>query len=167
VEECQAALKKFLIKFISEIINNLLMDYSWLIFGLLSAFTASLVAIFAKVGLQGVDTNTATAIRAVIMALFLLCIILIQGKFADIKSLFSDNRAMFYILISGVAGALSWLFYFIALKMAKVSQVVPLDRLSIVFALVLAFFFLGEKISLTAGIGAALVAAGIILIALG
>jgi bacterial/archaeal transporter family protein len=143
------------------------MDYLWIIFALLSALAASLVAIFGKMGLQGIDTNIATTIRAIIMALFLIGLILIQGKLHDFRPVLFNSKALFFIVLSGVAGAVSWLFYFIALKMAKVSQVVTIDRMSIVFALLLAFFILGEKISLKAGIGAALVVAGGILIALG
>ena len=143
------------------------MDYVWIIYALLSALAASLVSIFGKIGLQGIDTNTATTIRAVIMALFLIGLILIQGKLHDIKPILLNSKALLYIVFSGIAGALSWLFYFIALKNAKVSQVVSLDRMSIVFALLLAFFILGEKISLKAGIGAALIVVGGILIALG
>ena len=143
------------------------MDYVWIIYALLSALAASLVAIFGKIGLQGIDTNTATTIRAVIMAFFLIGLILIQGKLHDIKPILLNSKALLYIVFSGIAGALSWLFYFIALKNAKVSQVVSLDRMSIVFALLLAFFILGEKISLKAGIGAALIVVGGILIALG
>lgn len=142
------------------------MEYLWIIFALLSALAASLVAIFGKIGLQGIDTNTATAIRAVIMALFLIGLILIEGKLHDIKPILSNSKALTYIVFSGIAGALSWLFYFMALKNAKVSQVVPIDRMSVVFALLLAFFVLGEKISLKAGIGAALIVAGGILIVL-
>ena len=143
------------------------MGYLWIIYALLSALGASLVAIFGKIGLQGIDTNTATTIRAVIMALFLIGLIIIQGKLQDIKPILLNSKALFYIVLSGIVGALSWLFYFIALKNAKVSQVVPIDRMSVVFALLLAFFILGEKISLKAGIGAALVVVGGILIALG
>jgi transporter family protein len=143
------------------------MGYAWIIYALLSALAASLVAIFGKIGLQGIDSNTATTIRAVIMALFLIGLILVQGKLHDIMPILLNSRALTYIIFSGIAGALSWLFYFIALKSAKVSQVVPIDRMSLVFALLLAFFILGEKISLKAGIGAALVVVGGILISLG
>jgi len=143
------------------------MDYVWIIFALLSAFTAALVAIFAKIGLEGIDATTATAVRGVIMALFLVGLIMIEGKVHDTASIFGNSKAVLFIVISGIAGALSWLFYFIALNKAKVSQVAPIDRLSVLFALVLAFIFLGERISLKAGIGAALVVAGAILIALG
>jgi bacterial/archaeal transporter family protein len=143
------------------------MDYLWVIFALLSAASAALVAIFGKIGLQGIDTNTATAIRAVIMAVFLIGVVIVQGKLGEVKGILSGSRTMLFIILSGIAGALSWLFYFIALKNAKVSQIVPIDRMSVVFALVLAFIFLGEKISLKAAIGAALVVAGGIMIALG
>jgi len=143
------------------------MDYLWIIFALLSAVSAALVAIFGKIGLQGIDTNTATAIRAVIMAIFLIGVVIIQGKLGEVRGILSGSRTMLFIILSGIAGALSWLFYFIALKNAKVSQIVPIDRMSVVFALVLAFIFLGEKISLKAAIGAALVVAGGIMIALG
>ncbi|MFA6524641.1 MAG: EamA family transporter [Patescibacteria group bacterium] len=143
------------------------MDNVWIIYALLSAFTAALVAIFGKIGLQGIDTNVATAIRSVVMALFLIGIVLIQGKLVDIRPALTNHKALLYIILSGVAGAVSWLFYFIALKNAKVSQIVPIDRLSVVFALLLAFIILGEKISLQAWIGAVLAVVGGILIALG
>lgn len=143
------------------------MEYLWLIFALLSAISAAAVAIFGKMGLQGVDPNTATAIRAVVMALFLITVVLIQNKFANLSSILENRKAIFYIVLGGVAGALSWLFYFIALKLGKVQQVAPIDRLSVVFAIILAFLFLGEKITLKVGIGAALITVGAILIALG
>jgi len=143
------------------------MDYNWLIFALLSAFTAALVAIFAKMGLQKIDVNTATAIRAVIMALFLISVILIEGKVSQMSSIISNTNAMFYIILSGIAGALSWLFYFLALKFGKVSQVAPIDRLSFVFVIILATLFLGEKLSLKTGIGASFIAVGAIIVALG
>ena len=143
------------------------MEYIWLIFALLSAITASLVAVFGKVGLQGIDTNTATMLRALIMAAFLIGVVAIQGKFADIKTIVANHKALYYIVLSGIAGALSWMFYFLALKGGKVSQVVTIDRLSIVFAIVLAFLFLGEQISFKMAIGAVLIVAGAILLALG
>jgi len=143
------------------------MEHIWILYALLSAILAALVAVFGKIGLQRIDTTTATAIRAVIMALFLTGVIAIQGKLVDVRPILSNSKALFYIALSGVAGALSWLFYFIALRDAKVSQIVPFDRMSVVFALILAFFILGETISLKAAIGAVLVVAGGLLIALG
>lgn len=143
------------------------MDYLWIIYALLSALMAALVAIFGKIGLQGIDTNTATAVRAVIMALFLIGLITVQGKLNNIRPIIENHKALSFIVLSGLAGALSWLFYFIALKNAKVSQIVPLDRMSVVFALLLALFILGEKITIKAALGAILVVIGGILIALG
>ena len=142
------------------------MDYLWLILALLSAVAAAFVGIFAKIGLANIDTNTATAIRAVIMALFLILVVLVEGKLVNVSSILSDKSAMFYIVLSGIAGALSWLFYFLALKLGEVSQIVPIDRLSIVFAIILAVLFLGEKLSWKVGIGAALMAVGAIIIAI-
>lgn len=140
---------------------------SWIFYALLSAIFASLVAIFGKIGLKDIDSNTATAIRAVIMALFLVGLILAQGKYTVAKQIVGQSTPMFYIVLSGLAGALSWLFYFLALKNGKASQIVPIDRLSVVFAIVLAFIFLGEKVSLKTVIGGATIVIGAILVALG
>ncbi len=140
--------------------------FGWLVFALLSAIFASLVAIFGKIGLQNVDSHTATAIRAVVMAVFLIAVVLIEGKLSNFKTIIINNKTMFYIVLSGIAGALSWLFYFVALKGAKVSQIVPIDRLSVVFALLLAFVFLGEKVSWQSWVGGGLVVIGGIIIAL-
>ncbi|ATA26996.1 hypothetical protein BIY26_14590 [Brenneria goodwinii] len=140
---------------------------SWLIYALLSALCAALVAIFGKIGLQNLDANTATAIRAVVMALFLVGVVVVQGKTALVGEIIANKKALMFILLSGVAGAMSWLFYFVALKNGNVAQVAPIDKLSVVFAVVLAALLLGEKISLMAGAGVALISAGALLIALG
>lgn len=143
------------------------MDYSWLIFALLSAVFAALVAIFGKIGLENINANAATMIRAGVMFAFLILVIAFTGELRQIPTILSNSKATFYILLSGLAGALSWLFYFIALKLGKVNQVVPIDRLSIVFAIILAFLLIGEKIDLKTAIGAAIMVIGAILIALG
>ncbi|WP_410771884.1 EamA family transporter [Fontibacillus sp. BL9] len=138
----------------------------WLIYALLSAVSAALVAIFGKIGLQHIDANAATAIRSVIMALFLIGVVAVQGKFTQLAEIVSQKKALSFIVLSGIAGALSWLFYFLALKYGKVSQVGPIDKLSVVIAVILAFLFLGEKISWTAAAGVVLIAAGALLVAL-
>ncbi|QTF09351.1 EamA family transporter [Brenneria izadpanahii] len=140
---------------------------SWLIYALLSALCAALVAIFGKIGLQNLDANSATAIRAVVMALFLVGVVVVQGKTALVSEIIANKKALMFILLSGVAGAMSWLFYFVALKNGNVAQVAPIDKLSVVFAVVLAVLLLGEKISLMAGAGVALISAGALLVALG
>jgi transporter family protein len=141
-------------------------DHSWFVFALLSAVFAALVAIFGKVGLQGMDSTTATMVRSVVMALFLIGVVVALGKTGGIEKITGDSEAMKWIVLSGVAGALSWLFYFLALQKGTVAQVVPVDRSSVAFALILAVLFLGEKVSLQSALGAALVVIGAILVAL-
>src|SRR3989344_4395880 len=143
------------------------MQTGWLIYALLSAFFASLVAVFGKIGLKDIDSNTATAIRAVVMAVFLIGLVLVQGKYLQIKQIISQPIPMLFIVLSGLAGAASWIFYFLALKNGKASQIVPIDRLSVIFTLILAFLILGEKLSLKAALGAVIIVVGAVLVALG
>jgi bacterial/archaeal transporter family protein len=143
------------------------MEITWLIFAILSALTAALVAIFGKIGLQGIDTNTATMIRAGIMFIILILVVLFTGKLGQISTALSNHKALFYIILSGIAGAASWICYFFALKLGKASQVASIDRLSIVFVIILATLILGEKISLKIALGAIVMVAGAILVALG
>ncbi|MBE8595561.1 EamA family transporter [Xenorhabdus sp. BG5] len=140
---------------------------TWLIYALLSALTAALVAIFGKIGLQNLDANTATAIRAVIMALFLVGVVVVQGKLNLIGEILANRKALLFILLSGIAGALSWLFYFLAIKHGNVSQVAPVDKLSVVFAVILAVILFGEKISLVTSAGIVLITLGALMVALG
>ena len=139
---------------------------AWLVYALLSAVCAAFVAILGKVGLQQLDANTATAIRAIVMAIFLAGVVVVQGKVSLISTFFNDQKALLIIVLSGIAGALSWLFYFMAIKVGNVSQVAPIDKLSVVFAVIFAAILFGEKISLLAGIGVAMIAIGAILVAL-
>ncbi|MFH0884660.1 MAG: EamA family transporter [Candidatus Micrarchaeota archaeon] len=143
------------------------MENSWFVFAILSAITAALVAVFGKIGLQGIDANTATAIRAVVMAAFLLGVLIWQGKLDNVGPILSNNKALLFILLSGIAGALSWMFYFLALQKGTVAQVAPIDRTSVVFAIVFAFLLLGEKVSLTTVIGVGLIVVGAIVTTLG
>lgn len=102
------------------------MENLWLVFGLLSAITAALVAVFGKIGLQSVDANAATAIRSIIMAAFLISIVVFQGTLKEIPAIIADKKAITYIALSGVAGALSWLFYFLASSSARYPRLRPL-----------------------------------------
>ncbi|QIQ20652.1 EamA family transporter [Zophobihabitans entericus] len=140
---------------------------TWLIYALLSAVFAAFVAILGKVGLQSLDANTATAIRSVVMALFLIGVVFIQGKTGLIGEVLANKKALLFIVLSGIAGALSWLFYFLAIKHGQVSQVVMIDKLSVVFAVILAVILLGEKISLMGILGVLFITAGALLVALG
>jgi transporter family protein len=136
----------------------------WLIYALLSAVTAALVAIFGKIGLEGVDSITATGVRAGIMFAAIMVLVIVTGRAGNIANL--DRKSLFYIVLGGLAGAASWVFYFFALQYGKASQVAPIDRLSVVFVIVLAATILGEKVSLQAAVGTVLVAIGAIIIAL-
>lgn len=140
---------------------------TWLIYALLSAISAAMVAVFGKMGLQHLDANTATAIRAVIMALFLVGVVVVQGKINLISEIIENRKALFFIALSGIAGALSWLFYFMAIKNGQVSQVAPIDKLSVVFAVIFAVILFGEKISMIAAGGVALITVGALMVALG
>lgn len=138
----------------------------WLVFSLLSAIAAALVAIFGKIGLQAVDANAATALRAVIMAVFLLLVVTVQGSYQQVLLLFANKKALLFIALSGIAGASSWLFYFLALKFGKVSQVAPIDKLSVVLAVSFAAIFLGEKVTFWNGVGIVFIAVGAVITAL-
>lgn len=140
---------------------------TWLVYALLSAISAAMVAVFGKMGLQHLDANTATAIRAVIMALFLVGVVVVQGKFNLISEIIENRKALFFIALSGIAGALSWLFYFMAIKNGQVSQVAPIDKLSVVFAVIFAVILFGEKISMITAGGVALITVGALMVALG
>lgn len=142
------------------------MENLWLVFSLLSAVAAALVAIFGKIGLQTVDANAATALRAVIMAVFLLFVVMVQGSYQQVLALFADKKALLFIALSGIAGASSWLFYFLALKFGRVSQVAPVDKLSVVLAVCFAAIFLGEKVTFWNGVGIVFIAVGAIIAAL-
>src|SRR3989338_3778873 len=130
----------------------------WIPLALLAAVFAALVAIFGKIGLQNIDTTLATTVRAVIMAAFLVVVSLAFGKL-DFAAL-PHGRALLFITLSGIAGALSWLFMFWALKVGPAPGVAALDRLSVVFVLVFSILFLGPQFPSKAAFGAALIAVG-------
>lgn len=117
----------------------------WLFYALLSAVSAAFVSIFGKVGLQGINSNVATAVRAVIMAVFLIGVVFVQGNFSHMAEVLQDKKGLLFVALSGIAGATSWLFYFLALKYGPVSKVAPIDKLSVVFAVILAVILFGEK----------------------
>ena len=136
----------------------------WILYAFLSAITAALVAIFAKLGLQNIDSTLATTIRSIIMAGFLVLTSLFLKKFDGFSFGIFGSREWILIILSGIAGALSWLFYFFALKYGFASKVVAIDRLSIVFVVIFAILFLGESFGWKTAFGAVLMALGAILI---
>lgn len=134
----------------------------WVIFALLSAFFAALTAIFAKMGIKNVDSDLATAIRTIIILILVWAIAFAKGATAAIHSLTKQN--LIFISLSGIATGLSWIFYFKALQIGKVSQVAPVDKLSVAIAIILSVLFLQEKISVFGIIGVLLIICGTILV---
>ena len=130
----------------------------WWIYALLSALFASLTAIFAKVGITGVNSNLATAIRTIIILFVAWGIVLARGEEKGITSLSKQN--IIFLIISGVATGLSWIFYFKALQIGKVSQVAPVDKLSVALTIGLSVLFLGEALTIKTAVGAVLIVAG-------
>ncbi|MEO5967537.1 MAG: EamA family transporter [Ferruginibacter sp.] len=136
----------------------------WWIFALLSAFFAALTAIFAKVGIKGVDTDLATAIRTVVILVLAWGIALFRGGASTMNLLTKQN--IIFLCLSGVATGLSWIFYFKALQLGKVSQVAPVDKMSVAIAIILAIIFLGEPLTWKTAIGASLIIGGSIVLIL-
>jgi bacterial/archaeal transporter family protein len=138
---------------------------SWLIYSLLSAFFAALTAILAKIGIKNVDSNLATAIRTIVILLFAWGIVMFQGTFKQLSSI--SRYSLVFLILSGIATGVSWLFYFKALQLGKASQVSPIDKLSLVLTIILAVIILKEKTTLPIAIGAVLMSIGAILIGFG
>lgn len=137
---------------------------SWLIFAFGSAFFAALTTILAKVGIKGIDSNLATAVRTVVITVFAWGLVFLQGTTKDILKI--DRFSLLFLVLSGIATGLSWLCYFKALQIGEVAKVSPVDKLSLVLAMVMALVFLHEKISVATWLGGGLIAAGVLVISL-
>lgn len=136
----------------------------WWIYALLSALFASLTAVFAKIGVTGVNSNLATAIRTIIILFVAWGIVLARGETKDITTLSRQN--LIFLGVSGIATGLSWIFYFKALQVGKVSQVAPVDKLSVALTIMLSVIFLGEALTLKTAIGALLIIGGTLVLIL-
>ena len=134
----------------------------WKYYAILSAIFAALTAIFAKIGVKNVDSNLATAIRTVVVLFITWGIVFFSKGIAEVKELTRMNWA--FLILSGVATGLSWLFYFKALQLGEVSKVAPIDKLSVVFAVFLSFIILKEPFSWKVLLGALLIAGGSLVI---
>ena len=137
---------------------------TWLYWALLSAVFAALTAIFAKIGIQGVDSDLATLIRTAIIIVVLSAFVWITGKWSN-PFTFSSKTWLFLILSAFATGA-SWVCYFRALKVGEASKVAPIDKLSLVLVAVFAFAFLGERPAIREWVGIFMVAGGILILAL-
>ena len=130
----------------------------WWVYAILSAVFASLTAIFAKLGVANINSNLATAIRTLVVLFMIWIIVLSRNEAKGIGSLTKQN--LFFLVISGIATGLSWIFYFKALQIGDVSKVAPVDKLSLALTIVLSAIFLGEAINVKTAIGALLIVAG-------
>ena len=136
---------------------------SWQVWALLSAVFAALTAIFAKVGIENVNSDYATFIRTVVILVVLAGILAATGQFQPLGEL--SGRTYLFLLLSGLATGASWLCYFRALKLGQAAQVAPVDKLSVVLVALFGALFLGERLSGTNWLGVALIAAGAVLVA--
>ena len=130
----------------------------WKYYALLSALFAALTAIFAKIGVRGINSDLATGIRTVVILLITWGIVLCGGHMGEIKDI--GRHAWIFLILSGIATGLSWLFYFMALQSGEVSRVAPIDKLSVVITICLSFVLLKEPVSMRVIIGALLITGG-------
>ncbi len=131
---------------------------TWLLWALLSALFAATTAILAKIGVAGIDSNLATAIRTTVVLVFTWAIAIALGRHTSIAAI--ESRSWLFLVLSGIATGLSWLCYFRALQLGPASAVAPIDKLSVVLVILFAWIFLGEGLSVHKIIGGLLIAGG-------
>ncbi len=136
----------------------------WWIYALLSAFFAALTTIFAKIGMEDINANLATAIRTVIVLIIAWGVVFAQGNVGQLATIVP--RTLIFLLLSGVATGLSWLFYFQALQLGKVAQVAPIDKFSVVLVILFSSMFLHEPLTPQIILGGMLVAIGTLVLVL-
>lgn len=137
---------------------------SWIWFAVFSAIFAAATSILAKIGIKGVDSNLATAIRTIVITVFAWGIVIAQGNVKQIAHL--GKTTWVFLILSGLATGLSWLFYFRALQLGEASKVVPIDKLSLVLAVIMAMIFLHEKLTWSTIVGSFLITGGVLVMAL-
>lgn len=130
----------------------------WVVYALLSALFAALTSILAKIGINGVDSNLATAIRTVVVLVMAWGLVFMTGVQKQISNI--GARSWLFLVLSGIATGLSWLFYYRALQMGDASRVVPIDKSSVVISMVLAFVVLKEQLTWQSIVGGLLITAG-------
>jgi len=137
---------------------------SWVVYALLAAVFAALVSILAKIGIEGVNSNLAVAIRTVVVLIMAWGMVFITGRHNDIVNI--TQRSWVFLVLSGVATGISWLFFFRALQVGEASKVIPVDKFSVVIAMVLAFAVLGEAVTAKTVIGGVLITIGTLVLVL-
>lgn len=136
----------------------------WILFAILSALFASLTSILAKIGIDGVNSNLATAIRTVVVVIMAWGMVFLTHAQSGLSEI--NKKSWLFLILSGLATGASWLFYYKALQIGEASKVVPIDKLSVVLTLVLAFIFLHEEFTLKSLIGCILIGAGTLIMVL-
>ena len=136
----------------------------WMIFALLSAVFAALTSILAKVGIEGVNSNVATAIRTMVVVLMAWGMVFLTNTQNGIMEI--GRKSWLFLILSGLATGASWLCYYKALQIGEASKVVPIDKMSVVFTLILAFIFLHEQFTTKSLIGCVLIGAGTLMMVL-
>ncbi|GHV87718.1 membrane protein [Spirochaetia bacterium] len=136
----------------------------WIVYALLSALFASLTSILAKIGIENINSNLATAIRTIVVLIMSWGIVFITGKQQDMVNI--GHKNLLFLILSGLATGLSWLCYYRALQTGEASKVIPLDKFSVVLGMVLAFVVLKETITVKAVIGGVLITVGMLVLVL-
>ena len=136
----------------------------WMVFAILSAVFAALTSILAKVGIDGVNSNLATAIRTVVVVAMAWGMVFLTHAQSGLSEI--TKKSWIFLILSGLATGASWLCYYKAIQMGEVSKVVPIDKMSVVITLVLAFVFLHEEFTLKSAIGCVLIVAGTLVMVL-
>ena len=140
------------------------MNDMWFVFALLSALFAAATSILAKAGIEGVPSNLATALRTVVVLAMSWVMVFVTKQQGGISAI--TPKSWLFLILSGLATGASWLGYYRSIQLGEVSKVVPIDKLSVIFTLVLAFVFLHEKMTLKSVVGCALIGAGTLLMVL-
>lgn len=136
----------------------------WVIYALLSACFAALTSILAKIGIENINSNVATAIRTAVVLIMAWGIVILTGRVNEVANI--GQKSWLFLILSGCATGLSWLFYYKALQIGEASKVVPVDKFSVVIAMLLAFIVLKETVTVKAIVGGLLITAGTLVLAL-
>lgn len=136
----------------------------WLVFAALSAVFAALTSILAKIGIDGVNSNLATAIRTIVVLIMAWVMVFVTNSQSGIAAI--GKRSWLFLILSGLATGISWLCYYKALQIGEASKVVPVDKMSVVITMIMAFAILGEKLTVKSIIGVILLTAGTIFMAI-
>lgn len=130
----------------------------WIVFALLSAFFAAVTSILAKIGIDGINSNLATAIRTIVVLIMAWAIVFISGTQSQVTNI--SSRSWLFLILSGIATGLSWLFYYKALQIGQASKVIPIDKFSVVISMILAFVILKETVTIKTIIGGIFITIG-------